>query len=142
MADIVIDNKIMGYMQLFERLTGIEAQECLENEDMILFIVGERKLSKLFKFRPDSIGDLKNRTNKRIVIAEYSRDILGFTRNLFFRFGVKEININWREGNISIQVGLNTSDIGKVIGKEGRNVKLFRETLSRNFNVKSVTIKQ
>lgn len=142
MKDTVIDNKIMGYIQLFEKMTRVEARDCLENEDMILFLVGEHRMAEIFKNRPDSVTGLREKTNKHILIAELSRDLLNFVRNIFFRFGVKEININWKEGSTNIQVGVEPTEVGKAIGKEGRNIKLFREAVGRNFNIHSLTIKQ
>ena len=49
MKEITIDNKIMGYITLFEKVSHVEVKESSENEDMILFIVGEHKLQDLFR---------------------------------------------------------------------------------------------
>lgn len=142
MKEVTIDNKILGYIALFEKVGRIELRECLENEDMVLFIVGERKLSELFKRNPNIITDLRDKINKHILVAESSRDLLTFVRNLFFRFGVKEININWKIGQTDILVSVEQSEVGKAIGKEGRNIKLMKEAVLRLFNIKSLNIKQ
>ncbi len=142
MKEVTIDNKIMGYIALFEKIGKVELKECLENEDMVLFIVGERRLSELFKRNPNIITSLKDKINKHILVAEFSRDLLTYVRNVFFRFKVKEIYLNWKEGQIDILVGVEQGEVGKAIGKEGRNIKLFREAISRSFNIKSLNIKQ
>ena len=142
MKEVTIDNKIMGYIALFEKIGRVELRECLENEDMVLFIVGERKLAELFKRNPNIITSLKEKVNKHILVAEFSRDLLTYVRNVFFRFKVKEIYINWKEGQTDILVSVEQGEIGKAIGKEGRNIKLFREAISRSFNIKSLNIKQ
>lgn len=142
MKEVTIDNKIMGYIALFEKIGRVELRECLENEDMVLFIVGERKLAELFKRNPNIITSLKDKVNKHILVAEYSRDLVTYVRNVFFRFKVKEIYVTWKEGQIDILVGVEQSEVGKAIGKEGRNIKLFREAISRGFNIKSLNIKQ
>jgi N utilization substance protein A len=142
MKEITIDNKIMGYISLFEKVAHVEVKECVENEDMILFIVGERKLQEIFKRNENAISVIRERTNKHVLIAEQSRDLLTFVRNIFFRFGVREIIVNWKEGQTDVLVGVNQTDVGKAIGKEGRNIKLFREAIIRSFNVRSVNIKQ
>ncbi|MCL4341241.1 MAG: NusA-like transcription termination signal-binding factor [Candidatus Thermoplasmatota archaeon] len=142
MKEITIDNKIMGYITLFEKVAHVEVKECVENEDMILFIVGERKLQEIFKRNENAIPVIRERTNKHVLIAEQSRDLITFVRNIFFRFGVREIIINWKEGQTDVLVGVNQTDVGKAIGKEGRNIKLFREAIVRSFNVRSVNIKQ
>ncbi len=142
MKEMTVDNKMMGYIALFEKLGKIELRECLENEDMILFIVGERKLSELFKRNPNIIASLRDKVNKHILVAESSRDLVTFVRNLFYRFGVKEIALNWKQGQIDILVGVEQSEVGKAIGKEGRNIKLMKEAVSRLFNIRSLNIKQ
>lgn len=142
MKEVTLDNRILGYIALFEKIGRVELRECLENEDMILFIVGEKRLSELFKRNPNIISDLKDKVNKHILVAESSRDLLTLVRNLFFRFGVKEIYINWKIGQTDILVAVEQSEVGKAIGKEGRNIKLMKEAVSRFFNIKSLNIKQ
>ncbi len=142
MKEMTVDNRMMGYIALFEKIGRVELRECLENEDMVLFIVGERKLAELFKRNPNIISVLREKINKHILVAESSRDLLTYVRNLFYRFGVKEIYLTWKQGQIDILVAVEQSDIGKAIGKEGRNIKLMKEAVSRAFNIKSLNIKQ
>jgi|SRR5579875_1728444 len=142
MKEVTIDNKIMGYIALFEKIGHVDLKECLENEDMVLFVVGEHRLSELFKRNQNIIAQLREKVNKHILVAEYSRDLLTYVRNLFFRFGVREIIITWKEGQTDILVAVDQNEVGKAIGKEGRNIKLFREAISRAFNIRSVNIKQ
>jgi N utilization substance protein A len=39
-------------------------------------------------------------------------------------------------------VGVDPNEVGKAIGKEGRNVKLMKEIVGRFFEIKSLSIKQ
>ncbi len=142
MKDIVVDNKIMGYIAIFERIAHTELKECLENEDMIIFIVGEKRMAELFKRNPSFVAELKQKTNKHILVAEASHDLINFVRNIFFRLGVKEIQVNWKEGMTDVLVSVDPMEIGKAIGKEGRNIKLFRDTVQRFFNIRNLAIKQ
>ena len=93
-------------------------------------------------FTPNFVADLRQKTNKHILVAETSRDLINFVRNIFFRLGVKEIQVNWKEGSIDILVTVEPMEIGKAIGKEGRNIKLFRDTVQRFFNIRNLAIKQ
>lgn len=141
-GEITVDNKIMGYIQLFESLTHEHLRECLENEDIVLFIVNEKKIGEIFKRNPNIVSLLKDRVNKHIILAEVSRDLLSMTRNVLFRYGVKEIYITWKEGQTDIQVAVAQEEIGRVIGKEGRNIKLFREAIGRFFPIHSLSVRQ
>ncbi|MCL5803638.1 MAG: NusA-like transcription termination signal-binding factor [Thermoplasmataceae archaeon] len=142
MKEITIDNRILGYMALFEKVARVELKECLENEDMVLFVVLEKKLAEMFKRNDNAIAELKERINKHILVVEYSRDLILFVKNIFYRFGVKEININWKEGQTNVLVTVEQNEVGKAIGKEGRNIKLFRDAVQRYYNIKSLNIKQ
>ncbi len=139
---VVIDNRIMEYRNLFEKVGRVEIKECMENEDMVIFIVPERKLSEMFQRNPNVIATLKEKINKHILVAEFSKDILVFIRNLYFRYGVKEIDIYWKQGPMDIQVGVDPNEVGKAIGKEGRNVKLMKEVVSRFYEIRNFGIKQ
>ena len=139
---IVIDNRIIEYRALFARVTKIEVKECMENEDMVVFIIQERKMAEMFKRNPDVVNRLREKINKHILIAESSRDLLSFIKNLYFRYGVKEIDIRWNQGQIDIHVGVDPNEVGKAIGKEGRNVKLMKEIVGRFFEIKNLSIKQ
>ncbi|EQD43631.1 transcription elongation factor NusA-like protein, partial [mine drainage metagenome] len=130
------------YIAIFERIAHTELKECLENEDMIIFIVGEKRMAELFKRNPSFVSELKQKTNKHILVAEASHDLINFVRNIFFRLGVKEIQVNWKGGMTDVLVSVDPMEIGKAIGKEGRNIKLFRDTVQRFFNIRNLAIKQ
>ena len=139
---IVIDNRIIEYRALFARVTKIEVKECMENEDMVVFIIQERKMAEMFKRNPDVVNRLREKINKHILIAESSRDLLSFIKNLYFRYGVREIDIRWNQGQIDIHVGVDPNEVGKAIGKEGRNVKLMKDIVGRFYEIRNLSIKQ
>ncbi len=142
MKEVTIDNKIMGYIALFEKLTRVELKQCLENEDMIIFVVGERRLQDVFGRNQDIISNLRDKLNKQVLVAEASRDLLTFVRNLLFRFSLKEVTVTWKGGQTDVLVAVEQMEVGKLIGKEGRNIKLFREAVGRFFPIKSMNVKQ
>ena len=74
MNEITLDNQTIGFIKLFESYTRTNVFECLENEEMVLFVVGEHKLADIFKKHENIIADLKAKINKRIVMAEFSPD--------------------------------------------------------------------
>jgi len=142
MNEITLDNTTLGYIKLFESYTKTNVYECLENEEMVLFVVGERKLEEIFKKHEKIITDLKDKINKRILMAEYSPDLLTFVHNLFFRYDVKEIDLIWKDNATNVFVSIAPENIGRAIGKESRNVKLMRDAIARYFKIKNVIIKQ
>ncbi len=142
MNEITIDNKTLESIKLFESYAKTRVYECLENEEMILFVVGERKLAEIFKRNPDIISALKEKINKRILLAEYSNDLLTFVKNLFFKYEIREIEIYWKENQTTIYLTIAPENIGRAIGKDSRNIKLMKDAVSRYFHVKSIIIRQ
>lgn len=140
--EVTIDNRIMGYIALFEKTARIPLRDCMENEDMVLFIIGEKKMAEMFSRNQNIVTDLKEHLSKHILIAETSRDLISFIQNIFFRFGVREIYATWKQGRIDVQVAVDPMKIGSAIGKEGRNIKLFKDAVSRYFDINSLSIKQ
>ncbi len=142
MNEITVDNQTMGYIKLFESYARTSVYECLENEEMVLFVVGERKLADIFKKHENIIADLKTKINKRILMAEFSSDLLTFIHNLFYRYDVKEIDLIWKENITNVFIAIAPENIGKAIGKDSRNIKLMRDAIARYFKIKNVIIKQ
>ncbi len=142
MKEITVDNETMAHIAIFEKIARIDLLECVENDEMTLFIVGERKMAEMFRRNKDVIADLKEKINKHILVAESSKDLLTLVRNILFRYGVNEIDISWKNNRIDIVVGVKPEEIGKVIGKEGKNIKLFKDAVSRYFNVNTISVKQ
>ncbi|AAT42841.1 NusA-like transcription termination signal-binding factor [Picrophilus oshimae] len=142
MNEITIDNKTLENIKLFESYAKTRVYECLENEEMILFVVGERKLAEIFKRNPDIISALKEKINKRILLAEYSSDLLTFVKNLFFKYEIREIEIYWKENQTTIYLTIAPENIGRAIGKDSRNIKLMKDAVSRYFHIKSIIIRQ
>ncbi|MGC8608326.1 MAG: NusA-like transcription termination signal-binding factor [Thermoplasmata archaeon] len=142
MKEITVDNETMAHIAIFEKTAHVDLLECVENEDMTLFIVGERKMAEMFRRNKDIIADLKDKINKHILVAEASKDLLTFVRNILFRYGVNEISITWKNNRTDIVVGVKQEEIGKVIGKDGKNIKLFKDAVSRYFNINTISVKQ
>ncbi len=142
MNEITVDNQTMGYIKLFESYARTNVYECLENEEMVLFVVGERKLADVFKKHENIIADLKTKINKRIIMAEFSSDLLTFIHNLFYRYDVREIDLIWKENITNVFIAIAPENIGKAIGKDSRNIKLMRDAIARYFKIKNVIIKQ
>ncbi len=142
MNEITIDNQTIGYIKLFESYARTNVYECLENEEMVLFVVGERKLADIFKKHENIIADLKTKINKRIIMAEFSSDLLTFIHNLFYRYDVREIDLIWKENITNVFIAIAPENIGKAIGKDSRNIKLMRDAIARYFKIKNVIIKQ
>lgn len=141
MGTIKIDEKLLGYMSQFYAFTNVEAKDVAEDDENIFFLIYPRTLRKAIVKNGENVKKLKERLGKNIIIVEYSDDLQKFVYNLFYRFGVKEINIEKDGEQFRISVGVDPANKARAIGKNGRNLRTSREILSRYFNVSSLVVK-
>ncbi|HEU12774.1 MAG: NusA-like transcription termination signal-binding factor [Thermoplasmata archaeon] len=141
MGTIKIDEKLLGYMSQFYAMTGVEAKDVAEDEENIFFLIYPRTLKKAIANNGENVKRLKERLGKNIIIVEYSDDLEKFVYNMFYRFGVKEINIEKDGDEFKIAVGVDPANKARAIGKNGRNLRTSRDILARYFNVSSLVVK-
>jgi N utilization substance protein A len=77
---------------------------------------------------------------KNLDVIEYSDDPERFLRNIFHNYKIKDVEIEKRGNKIHAIVSVESKDKGKIIGKDGRNLKLAREILGRHHDIQGLTI--
>ncbi len=136
---IVFDSNTIKTINLFETLTHVEVKDCIINEDSIYFLVEEGKLEELKNNNGMNVKNLEKVFNKKIRILEYSKDLVDFLKKSVK--GVKEIKVrNEKDGKI-VELTVDNSFKSIVIGKNGKNIKVLRQILKRNYQVDDVVVK-
>ncbi|MGP6221032.1 NusA-like transcription termination signal-binding factor [Caldiplasma sukawensis] len=140
-GEIIIDNKLMEYRKVFEKISRVDIKDLIENDDLVIFIVNEHRMAEMFRKNKNVVAELREKVKKSILIAEYSTDLITYVRNIFFRYKVNEIHVTWRETGMDVQVSVDPAEIGKAIGKDGKNIKMIRDLVARSYNVKTMGVK-
>jgi len=136
---IVFDSNTIKTINLFETLTHVEVKDCIINEDSIYFLVEEGKLEELKNNNGMNVKNLEKVFNKKIRILEYSKDLVDFLKKSVK--GIKEIKVrNEKDGKI-VELTVDNSFKSIVIGKNGKNIKVLRQILKRNYQVDDVVVK-
>lgn len=117
----------------FENITGTEVRDCISN-DMIYFLVNPGKVAIAIGKNGQMIKTAEKMLGKAIKIFEWSEDSKEFIKNMIPQ--VQKIDID--EDKATISVGI--KDRGAVIGKAGSNIKVIREFLFRNSNIKELKV--
>ncbi len=141
MGTIKLDEKSLRNMMTFQSITRVDVFDIGEDEENIIFVIYPGTLRKAIMHNGENVKRVKEKLNKNIIIVEFSPDLKRFVYNLFYRFGVKEIEMNEIEGSYSIAVKVDPAQKARAIGKEGRNLRLTRDLLKRHFNVSSLLVK-
>jgi len=141
MGTIKIDENMLRYISTFYQSTGVDVMDIAEDDENIFFIIYPGSLRKAIVNNGENIKRLKEKLGKNIILVEYSDDPQRFIYNLFYRFNVKEINIEKVNDDMRVSVKVDPGQKARAIGKNGRNLRVTKDILSRHFKVSSLLIK-
>ena len=135
---IVFDTETIKTINLFETVSQASVKDCIIMDDRIYFLVEEGELKKI-RENGQLIKNLERMLNKKILIFEYSKDLLTFLKNSIK--GIRGIKIrNEKEEKIA-EISVDNSAKSWVIGKNGKNIKALRQILKRNYNIDNLVIR-
>lgn len=132
---ITLDQDTIQTINLFRNLTGSNVVDCVDSDEDLYFVVAEGQYGLAVGKSGVKIKNAEKVFKKNIKVFEYSTDLMTFIRNL-----VPEASeINQVEKVIHVKVKQNAK--AKVIGKNGKNIKIINEILKRHFDVDALKIK-
>ncbi|MCE4621392.1 MAG: NusA-like transcription termination signal-binding factor [Desulfurococcales archaeon] len=133
----------LRYLSIFSELTGAMAYRCIEDEsnNRLIFLVKPEDMGRAIGRGGRNIRLLEKLFGKNVEVVQYADDLETMVKNLFP--GVKLLNVNIvRRGQSKIvYVKVAESDLGKAIGRGGRNSNRARLVLRKLFNVDNVIIR-
>ncbi len=138
--NIKLDAQTLRYISIFEAATNADVKDCLERGNLLVFVVYPRNLKKVIANGGEKIQKVRNILKKNVMVVEYSPDIVMFTRNVFHRYRVRNVKVERVGEEFSIVVQVDPRDKARAIGRDGENLKLAREIISRHFPLRSLII--
>ncbi|MFH8119543.1 MAG: NusA-like transcription termination signal-binding factor [Candidatus Aenigmatarchaeota archaeon] len=136
---IKFDTESIRLMTIFENLTGVQVRDCLVEEDTVYFLVDEEKIGMAIGKNGSVVKNVEAAINKTIKLFGFSDDLTKFIKNLI----PKAINIkimNSEDGK-KVEVVVEKSEKPLVIGREGKNLKIIKELLKRNYDVSELVVR-
>ena len=141
MAEITFTEETIQYVSLFQDLTRTTVVDCLDTQDRLLFVVKHGDIAKAIGKGGEHVSTLRRKMSKDIHIVEYSDDPKEFVANVFRSYDVKKVEIETREnGVVHATVTVDPLKKGRAIGKEGRNLRVFRDLIARHHPIQSVSV--
>jgi len=137
---LIFDTESIRLITLFENLTGTNVRDCLVDNSVntVYFVVEEGKVGMAIGKNGDSVKNVENLIKKNIKIFEFSSNLNDFIKKIIPQ-GI-EIKVR-NEDKIMVEVKVDRKDKAMVIGRDGKNLKLYKELLGRNYGVNEVIIK-
>jgi len=130
----------LRYLSIFSELTGAMAFRCVEDEDnnRLIFLVKPEDMGKAIGRGGRNIRLLERLFSKNVEVVQYSNDLETMVRNLFPGVRLVNVNIVRRGQTRVVYIKVDEKDLGKAIGRGGRNSNRARLILRNLFNVENV----
>lgn len=127
------DTDIIRVINAFENITGTEVRDCICS-DAVYFLINPGKMAIAIGKNGQNIKIAEKMLKKPIKIFEWSEDCQQFIKNMIP--SAKKIGVDGEK----VMVNIDKENRGVVIGKKGANIKVIREFLNRNSNIKELKI--
>ena len=136
---IVFDMDTIRLLNLFENITSVPVKDCYVSGENVYFIVEEGKIGLAIGKGGISIKNVEKAIGKKIKVFEYSSNPVEFVKNLIPQS--KEVSLINNGETVEIQIKVDRSDKGYVIGREGEKIKIYKEILKRVHNISDLKVK-
>lgn len=139
MSGATYDTDTLRLMTVFENMTHTSPKDCIVDGDSncVYFVVQEGKAGAAIGKNGTNVKHVQSAIKKDIKIFEYSSDLRTFVKNIIPQANDIEVEEEGRKVSIRVDRGSKAM----IIGRDGRNIKLFKELLQRNHNVGDLTVR-
>ncbi len=135
------DTETIRLMTLFENVTGASVKDCLVDslENTAYFIVREGDAGIAIGKNGTSVKKVERLIQKTIKVFEFSDDLTTFVKKLIPQ--TDEVQIRPGTDEIVVEIRVKKTSKAMVIGRDGKNLKLFKEFLQRNHNINGLVVR-
>jgi len=120
---------------VFERLTKVHVKDCIRGESCVYFLVEEGKSGLAIGKNGSVIKSVGKVLGKPVKVFEFSRDVKKMVSSMIPSATKVEV------GDDSVAVSIPSSERSVVIGRNGRNIKVIKEFLRRQFKINQLRLK-
>ena len=140
MAEIVLSNETVQYINLASKYSGASILDCVVEDDRVIFIVAKGQLGIAIGSKAKNLEKLRMLFKKIVKFVEFDENKIRFVENLCKPYNVTKVSFEENEGTSVARIEVNPRDKSKLIGKGGRNINMIRKMAKRHHQIKDVQI--
>jgi len=135
------DTETIRLINLFENISGAPVKDCLVDAETntIYFIIDKGKVGIAIGKNGNVVKNAERIMGKKIKLFEHSKDILSFVKNMIPQ--ATDVRIRTENDSTVVEVHVEKKNKAIVIGRDGRNLKIYKELLQRNHNINNLVVK-
>ena len=131
---IQLDQRIIGFINVFEKITRANVKDCFEENGILIFVVQEGQIRKAIGKGGDNIKRISGLTKKKIKVIEFSQNVIKFVKTLLYPL---KVEVELGEEVIVIK-SKDHREKGQIYGRDRTNLKRIQNIVDKYFNVKIV----
>lgn len=140
MAEIILSNETVQYINLASKYSGASIRDCVVEDDRVIFIVEKGQLGIAIGSKAKNLEKLRSLFKKSVKFVEFDEDKTRFVQNLCKPYEVTKITFEDTDGGSIARIEVQAKDKSKLIGKGGRNINMIRKMAQRHHLIKDVQI--
>lgn len=134
------DVNLLGYMNVFKKVTGVNLKDCFMLDSVIIFVTEPGKAGLAIGKGGKNIQSLKNNLKKEFKILEFADDPKKLAEN--FVYPAKPVSVSEEDGKISIQFATGR-ERRMLLTENQKRLKQLKEIIKRYHpNIEDVVIPQ
>lgn len=141
MSEATFDTDTLRLMTLFENMTHATVKDCIVDAagNCIYFVVEEGKIGTAIGKNGSNVKHVESVVKKDVKIFEFSKDLETFVKNLIPQ--ANNITLRVDGDKTSVEIRVDRSSKAMIIGRDKKNINLFKELLQRNHNVNDLVVR-
>jgi len=132
------DTETIRLMNLFESVTGATVKDCVVNGEVVYYVIDEGKVGIAIGKNGTSVRHAEKIIGKVVKLFEFSPELTKFVKNLIPQ--ATDVRIKNEEG-IIVEIKVDKKNRALVIGRDKKNINLYKELLQRNYNINDLVIR-
>ena len=138
---VTLDTETIRLITLFENLTGAGVKDCLvdDSNSVVYFVIDEGEVGRAIGKNGSSVKNTERLIKKVVKIFEFSGNVEKFIRNLIPQ--INSLKLKTENGRNVVDVWVDKKDKAAVIGRDGKNLKIYKELLQRNHAISEIKVR-
>jgi len=132
------DTETIRLINLFENVTGATVKDCVLNGDVVYYVIDEGKVGMAIGKNGASVKHAERMIGKTVKLFEFSPELAKFVKNLVPQ--AMDVKVKNEEGLV-IEIKVDKKNRALVIGRDKKNLNLYKELLHRNYNVNDLIVR-
>lgn len=138
---LTFDTDTIRTITLFENITHAPVKDCVIDKDTntVYFLIEQGKIGVAIGRNGSSVKHAEKAIGKTIKLFESSNDLVTFVKKMIPQ--ATSIKVKNEDSKVTIEIRVDKKNRPIVIGRNGRNLRLYKELLKRNHKVDDLQVR-